>query len=676
MLFALAGAANAHAGQYTLTYDFASDLSGWSGYVEPGYILCGRGATAGCPDVSTNRILARPGTGQAVWSQGRWEWTAPPGTVIVGGSLAYRTRMRHAQFYARVKMRADGVTWDAAPALVSEQQTTALTDHVIALAAGFRQVGVALYVHPAAGVVTDAWDDYVTLVRMVVTVQDSVAPGLVWVDGGGLLDGAWHRGDVCATFGLGDHESGAGAVWLASGAASAVWNAPPSGSQYQPAAPYAQPSLCLGAGALGDGIHAGAVGGVDASGEQAAPLAFTVRVDTTAPVARLLTPAAVAADARPVVELEAGDATSGIASVLAQIDGVPVPLDLVGGRASGRPVAALAYGTHTLAWSITDVAGNRTEGSSRFDVPDTTPPSFGTPQPPNGAKLGADEVLSIAVAVTDTGSGFDPGSSALTIDGARADNVWQVEGVVHGVASARLAAGVHHLVLAVADRAGNPARLSWDVTVAAAPGTPGGSAPVVGAAPTGAGGTGAASGSSGKAVRKRAAHVRAVKARVGSTRPRVVVVRLRARAQLRILLRVRCGATARKLRVRASARGIATVRIACAGPATVRMVALPGRLLVHIAARRLPLRLQVLPQRRSAPTVARVSGHLSELRGHVVALEALTATGWRRVGQARADSAGRFVTSFAIVHAGQFALRARVAALAAVPSAPFVLTMR
>ena len=88
------GCVRAHAGQYTLAYDFAADLSGWSGYVEPGYLLCGRGATAGCPDISTNRILAHPGAGQAIWSQGRWEWTAPPGTTIVGGSLAYRTRMR------------------------------------------------------------------------------------------------------------------------------------------------------------------------------------------------------------------------------------------------------------------------------------------------------------------------------------------------------------------------------------------------------------------------------------------------------------------------------------------------------------------------------------------------------------------------------------------------------
>jgi hypothetical protein len=58
VLFVLAGASSAHAGQYALAYDFAADLSGWSGYVEPGYLLCGQGTTAGCPDVSTNRIMA------------------------------------------------------------------------------------------------------------------------------------------------------------------------------------------------------------------------------------------------------------------------------------------------------------------------------------------------------------------------------------------------------------------------------------------------------------------------------------------------------------------------------------------------------------------------------------------------------------------------------------------
>ena len=109
--------------------------------------------------------MARSGAGQPIWSQGRWEWTAPPGTTIAGGALAYRTRMRHPEFYARVKTRADLTPWDIAPTLVNEQQTTALTDHVLPLAAGFRQIGVSLYAHPAAaGLVTDVWDDYLTLV--------------------------------------------------------------------------------------------------------------------------------------------------------------------------------------------------------------------------------------------------------------------------------------------------------------------------------------------------------------------------------------------------------------------------------------------------------------------------------------------------------------------------------
>ena len=589
ILLALAGAPSAHAGQYTLAYDFGGDLSGWSGYVEPGYLLCGRGATAGCPDVSTNRILARAGAAQAVWSQGRWEWTAPPGTTIVGGALAYRTRMRHPQFYARVKMRADGMDWEAAPALLAEQQTTALTDHVVALAGGFRQVGVSLYAHPAAAVVTDAWDDYVTLVRLDVTVDDPTPPGLSWVDGGGLLDGGWHRDDVCATLSAADAQSGVNAVWLASGALSSVWIAPRTGSQYQPGIAGAQPGLCLSAAALGDGVHSGTAGANDVSGGRAADLPFTVHIDATPPVARLVAPLGETGDVRPLIELDIGDNLSGVLSVSAQIDATPVPIEFAGGRASGRPAAALAYGPHSLVWTISDGAGNRSSGSARFVVPAPAPPVVAPPQ-------------------------AEPPSAGAT-----------------PVASPP-AVGAVAVVPPPAAR--------------------------------------------GKVKRTRAAPVRAITARFGATRSRVVLVHLRARARLRIVVRVRCGMAVRTLRVRANARGIATVRVACAGAATVRMVARPGRLLVHIAARRLPLRLQVRPARRSAPTVARVSGRLAEARGQVVVLEALTAGGWRRVGQPRADASGRFAASFAIVHAGQFALRGRVPALAGVASAPFVLTMR
>jgi hypothetical protein len=671
ILFVLAGASDAHAGQYTLSYDFSADLSGWSGYVEPGYNLCGRGATAGCPDVSTNRIMARAGS-QAIWSQGRWEWTAPPGTTIVGGALAYRTRMRHSQFFARVKMRA-ATDWADAPTLLAEQQTTALTDHVVALASGFRQIGVSLYAHPAvSGLITDAWDDYVTLVRLDVTVQDSTPPGFAWVDGGALLDGAWHQGDVCAVVAIADQESGVGAVWIASDGASSLWTAPPTGSQYQPGIASAQPGMCLSAAALGDGAHAGLMGGLDRSGGTSATLPFTVRIDRTPPVARLVAPAAVASDARPAVVLDVGDATSGVASVAIQIDGSPLALELAGGRATALPVSDLAYGAHALTWSLVDAAGNRSDGGTHFSVPDTAAPEIGAPHPQAGAVLGDGEALSVTVAVRDAGSGIDPDSLDLQLDGTPVDHVWRVGDIVHGVAARRLAAGVHHLVLRVADRAGNAARLAWDVSVAGA-GPAGGTTPAGGAATSG--GTGAGTGSPGRA-RKHAPAVRAPAAHIGGARPRAVVVRLRARPHLRIDVRVRCGQIRRTLRVRANARGIATVRVACPGAATVRLALAPGRVLVRIAARRLPLRLQVRPQSRSAPTVARVSGRLAELRGRDLLLEALTATGWRRVGLVRADASGAFATSFAIVRAGQFALRARVPALAGAASAPFVLTMR
>ncbi|MDX6571417.1 MAG: hypothetical protein QOC86_573, partial [Gaiellales bacterium] len=348
ILFVLAGTSAAHAGQYTLSYDFAGDFSGWGGYVEPGYLLCGRSSPAGCPDISTNRIFARAGGSQAIWSQGRWEWTAPPGTLIVGGALTYRTRMRHGQFFARVKVRASG-DWDAAPAIVAEQQTTALADHVVALPGGYRQVGVSLYAHPAvAGLVTDPWDDYITLVRLDVTVQDSAPPSLAWVDGGGLLDGAWHAGDVCGTVAIADAESGVGAVWIASDAASSRWDPAATGSQYQPGGAAAQPRMCLSAAALGDGAHAGLLGGLDASGGQAALLSFVVRIDRTAPVVSLAAPGAVADGAQPEIVLDVGDATSGVASVAVQIDGAPLAAELAGGRATARPVAPLAYGDHAL----------------------------------------------------------------------------------------------------------------------------------------------------------------------------------------------------------------------------------------------------------------------------------------------------------------------------------------
>ena len=410
ILFVLAGASDAHAGQYTLSYDFAADFSGWGGYVEPGYLLCGRSSPAGCPDIGTNRIMARVGGAQAIWSQGRWEWTAPPGTTIVGGALAYRTRMRHGQFFARVKMRAAG-DWADAPTLLAEQQTAALTDHVIALPGGYRQVGVSLYAHPAvAGLIADPWDDYVTLVRhgRHGAGRDAAGPGLArWrrparrrLAPGRRLRGARdRRRRVRRRRGVARQRRRLVRLDRAAQPARSTSPGSPAPRPGSASRPRRSATACTPASWAAQ---------MPAAGRRRRCRSL-VRIDRTPPVASLVAPAAVATDARPAVALDVGDATSGVASVAIQIDGAPLALELAGARVSARPATALAYGDHALAWSLVDAAGNRSDGGTHFSVPDTTAPAIGAPQPQAGASLGDGEALSVTVAVSDDGSGVDPG---------------------------------------------------------------------------------------------------------------------------------------------------------------------------------------------------------------------------------------------------------------------------
>ena len=84
------------------------DLSGWSGYVEPSYVLCGAGATSDCPDATRSRIMARSGAGQPLWSQGRWEWTAPPGTTVLGKCSPRRRPQAQVASRGRGINRAEG----------------------------------------------------------------------------------------------------------------------------------------------------------------------------------------------------------------------------------------------------------------------------------------------------------------------------------------------------------------------------------------------------------------------------------------------------------------------------------------------------------------------------------------------------------------------------------------
>ena len=652
----------ASAGTWNLAYDFASDLSGWSGYTEPGYLLCGRTATAGCPDTATNRIHLRPGLVPVAWAQGRWEWTAPPGTTIVGGALAYRTRMSAPTQYARVKMRADGQDWGSAPAIVSEQQTGPLVDHIVALPAGYRQLGVALYSHPGAVATAGVWDDYVTLVHLDVTVDDPTPPTLAWVDGGQLTDGAWHRDDVCAVVGAADGQSGVATVTAQAGAASARYETPLTGVQYGPRPAAAQPRLCLSAGALGDGAFSGQVVAADATGGGSAPLGFTVRIDRSAPQVALLQP--IAPSPKPEVVLAASDAASGIASIVVMIDGKPVDARLVAGKVRASPT--LGYGDHALSWTIGDAAGNTTAGAAVVSVTDPDAPTLAIGVPVDGAVLADGVLASVRVVATDAGSGIDPGGYRISLDGHELTDGMPTATGYAVVVGTRLASGEHRLEATVHDRAGNATSRAWKVSVPAGQGAP---APAAAGAPT-------AGNPSTPAARAAGRRLRAIVTHIGSVRALHISVRFAVpQAGGAVRVRTRCGSV-RSVRGMQPVASRLSVHLACPGAASVEVRQRGVRAITTIAPRQLPLLLVLGAEPAQAPAVVTVRGRLAELAGRDVAVQSLSAGGWRSVGKVRANRRGAFELRFTAGAPGSFALRARVSDLAALPCRIALLTVR
>jgi hypothetical protein len=667
LAWCLAVPAPGQAGAYRITYDFGSDLSGWSAYVEPGWMDCSRLTPAGCPDLSTLRVMARPGAARADWSQGRWEWTAPPGSVIASGALTYRVRTSDAGVTARVKVKNEDVPWSAATTLASDLHYPTLTTLAAGIPGGYHQLGVALSAHPAmaAASVADPWADYVTLQSLDVIVQENGPPAVAWADGGGLLDGAWHHGEpMCARVHAEDGTAGVAVVTLGSGPASHVWSPPPTGSVYRPGPGAVEPTLCLGGGEVGDGVHSGALGVRDAAGNDGAPLPFVVRVDSVPPTAAFTGPGASTGERRPLLALDVGDATSGVASAALTVDGAP----LAGGagRLSARPAADLAYGRHVVAWRVLDVSGLATEGSASFVVIDTVPPVIGGLRPGDGEAVAQSRPV-VGYSARDDGAGVDPARLSLTLDGTPVGLAWDDAGTATGEPAADLAPGSHLLEATATDRAGNAARRSWRFTVSPAAGGPS-------AAPAPSGGTGPAAPSTGPAAvrphRKRSPlRLLGLRLAAGWRRGLRVAVGVRAlRAghpvtDLAVRLRVRgCGRTSAMTR-RTDSAGLVRVHRICGQAVAVEARAAGAGVEVVVSALRLVVGLHAAPARPAPGQAVRVRGAAALIRRRVIVLEALSVGGWHALVRARADGHGRFRLALLVPRPGHYLLRVRVPAL-------------
>ena len=395
-------------------------------------------------------------------------------------------------------------------------------------------------------------------------------------------------------------------------------------------------------------------------------------------MAALVAPAAVATDARPRGR-RSTSATPRAASrrCWRRSTARRSPLDLAAGGPAARPAAALAYGAHTLAWSVVDAAGNRSDGARALRRARHDGAGHSARRSRRTAPRSATATCS---RVDGRGQrrrlGRRPRLDSLSRStAAPVDHVWRAGDVVHARrrAPARSrrapprARGRRSRGQRSAPRLGRERR--------------GGARRQPAAAPAGehAGGRRAPRAVARRPVarRRRAqarrGRARLRRARLGARRPRVVIVRLHARPRLRIvaaraLRRGRAHAARARERARHRDRpGRLCGRRDGAAGGRAGTAARPHR--------RAPAAAPAAGRARSSRIGAdrrarqRPPGRAARTRRPARGADGRPAGAASAV--ARADAApGSFATSFAIVHAGQFAVRARVPALAGAASLP------
>jgi hypothetical protein len=198
---------------------------------------------------------------------------------------------------------------------------------------------------------------------------------------------------------------------------------------------------------------------------------FTVN-DAVAPVLSDVRPdpGSSSSDATPVISVAVADAGVGVdpASVQMTVDGLDASAhgSFGAGRFSYTPAADLAFGPHTVSVTAADTAGNRSVPLTwSFDVADETPPSVTDRTPVAGSTVPG--ASAIGFALGDTGSGVDPDTLHVLLDGSDVTAWGALSAGQFRYAPGSLAPGVHTVSVTAADRAGNVAGpIEWEFAVA------------------------------------------------------------------------------------------------------------------------------------------------------------------------------------------------------------------
>lgn len=439
-VLSLAGRSSALAGTHVVEYALPSpDLAGITAAETAGSSVC----AAGCARIALQRSAG--GLARAA----RLAFAAPRGTTVETAEVRLAYRTPSASAVVRLLGRLDG-RWLEARRLRS---AALRTDAVRLRGAG----GDAFAVQLVADGRTGGFDS-VAIAAVRLTVRDAVPPEVHGaLDDPG--DAEWRRGEVCHAYEAADAGLGVARVELAIGPAVAAASTA-VGPRLQPWPSTASGSVCVDTAQLEDGVYGTALTAVDGGegGNRSTPIAGLVRIDNAPPAVRYASPVERATRI-PVASLIVADAASGIAEVRATIDGLPAIADIADGTWRVQPTAPLADGTHALAWSVADAAGNRTEGVAALSV-DASAPVLVV------GGLGSDGA--VCAFASDSGSGIDAGSWRILVDGADA-TAQAVIGPERACVRRTWGGGAHRVRAMVRDLEGNPATAAGAFTAPRAP---------------------------------------------------------------------------------------------------------------------------------------------------------------------------------------------------------------
>ncbi|HEX6096862.1 MAG TPA: Ig-like domain-containing protein [Thermoanaerobaculia bacterium] len=222
--------------------------------------------------------------------------------------------------------------------------------------------------------------------------------------------------------------------------------------------------------ALGEGTHRLRAVVPDLAGNEAELLA-SFEVDTVAPTYVLDVPApgSFLADATPFFVIRYADERSGLdlETLKVRIDGTDRTSLFTATETDARATLPqnLSEGVHTVQITLFDRAGNRAAADTLSFTVDTIHPTAAVAQPANNSVTGT-ATPAVRVTYADgSGSGVDPASVRVTVDGTDVTATFTVTAAEATGTLATLADGPHTVTVTALDWAGNSAGASSTFTV-------------------------------------------------------------------------------------------------------------------------------------------------------------------------------------------------------------------